>query len=638
MSALSIRTWTLRGRIFALCLAAGILLGGLGVVAAITAAANNRQVDDVLDRASPMRAAGETLSTALVNQETGIRGYAITGQERTLEPYRRGVESEAEQVARIQRLLAPGDDEIRAALDTVEARAATWRANVAEPLMRTVQTEGTSAAQERVEASDTRDFDELRGAVSVMQDHISVMRAQSAQDARDSSRMMVIIEVIAAAIILATGVLLLILLDRLVSRPILHLAGQVRQVAAGDYDKHIDGTVYGSPDLAGLADDVDRMRQQIASELSEVRDARQQVEWINKQLQNQAEELTRSNRDLEQFAYVASHDLQEPLRKVASFCQLLQRRYAGQMDERADQYIAFAVDGAQRMQRLINDLLAFSRIGRLTTGFTDVDLGRVLADVRSQLSTRAGEGAEISWTGLPTVDGEEPLLTTLFVNLVGNSLKFRRPDVPVTVRVSAARDDSEWKINVRDNGIGIEAEFADKVFVIFQRLHARDAYEGTGIGLAIVKKIVEYHGGRIWLDVDVPEGASIWFTLPVMPGMDALGEASSVSSESDPAAIAASESDAAAPEAAAPGSAAPGSAGSGSAGSGSAGSGSAGSGTAGSGSAGSGASASVSSVSSEGSGSAEWSSGSSDGSSGSAEGSSGSSDGSSGDEEEKVGT
>ncbi len=636
MSALSIRTWTLRGRIFALCLAAGILLGGLGVVAAITAAANNRQVDDVLDRASPMRAAGETLSTALVNQETGIRGYAITGQERTLEPYRRGVESEAEQVARIQRLLAPGDDEIRAALDTVEARAATWRASVAEPLMRTVQTEGTSAAQERVEASDTRDFDELRGAVSVMQDHISVMRAQSAQDARDSSRMMVIIEVIAAAIILATGVLLLILLDRLVSRPILHLAGQVRQVAAGDYDKHIDGTVYGSPDLAGLADDVDRMRQQIASELSEVRDARQQVEWINKQLQNQAEELTRSNRDLEQFAYVASHDLQEPLRKVASFCQLLQRRYAGQMDERADQYIAFAVDGAQRMQRLINDLLAFSRIGRLTTGFTDVDLGRVLADVRSQLSTRAGEGAEISWTGLPTVDGEEPLLTTLFVNLVGNSLKFRRPDVPVTVRVSAARDDSEWKINVRDNGIGIEAEFADKVFVIFQRLHARDAYEGTGIGLAIVKKIVEYHGGRIWLDVDVPEGASIWFTLPVMPGMDALGEASSVSSESDPAAIAASESDAAAPEAAAPGSAGSGpigsgSAGPGSAGSGSAGSGSAGSGSAGSGSAGSGASASVSSVSSAGSGSAEWSSGS-------AEGSSGSSDGSSGDEEEKVGT
>jgi light-regulated signal transduction histidine kinase (bacteriophytochrome) len=238
---------------------------------------------------------------------------------------------------------------------------------------------------------------------------------------------------------------------------------------------------------------------------------------VNDQLQQQAAELTRSNRDLEQFAYVASHDLQEPLRKVASFCQLLQRRYAGQLDERADQYIQFAVDGAQRMQRLINDLLAFSRIGRLTAGFVDVDLNRVLSEVVSQLETRAA-GAEITWDELPTVEGEEPLLTTLFVNLVGNSLKFRRPDVPATVRISAQRDGREWQITVRDNGIGIEPEFADKVFVIFQRLHARDAYEGTGIGLAIVKKIVEYHGGRIWLDLESPEGTAITFTLPVALG------------------------------------------------------------------------------------------------------------------------
>jgi light-regulated signal transduction histidine kinase (bacteriophytochrome) len=204
---------------------------------------------------------------------------------------------------------------------------------------------------------------------------------------------------------------------------------------------------------------------------------------------------------------------------VASFCQLLQRRYAGQLDERADQYIAFAVDGALRMQALINDLLAFSRIGRLTEGFTDVDLNQVLEQVRSQLELRAGEDAEITWAGLPIVEGEDPLLTTLFVNLVGNSLKFRRPEIPPVITITAEGDDKEWRINVRDNGIGIEAEFADKVFVIFQRLHARDAYEGTGIGLAIVKKIVEYHGGRIWLDLDVTEGTSIWFSLPVLAGI-----------------------------------------------------------------------------------------------------------------------
>jgi light-regulated signal transduction histidine kinase (bacteriophytochrome) len=197
---------------------------------------------------------------------------------------------------------------------------------------------------------------------------------------------------------------------------------------------------------------------------------------------------------------------------------LLQRRYAGQLDERADQYIAFAVDGAQRMQRLINDLLAFSRIGRLTAGFTDVDLDRVLSEVKSQFERGDDEAVDLAWTDLPTVEGEEPLLTTLFVNLIGNSLKFRRPDVPPVIRVTASREPDEWQINVRDNGIGIEAEFADKVFVIFQRLHARDAYEGTGIGLAIVKKIVEYHGGRIWLDLDVEEGTSVNFTIPVLPG------------------------------------------------------------------------------------------------------------------------
>jgi signal transduction histidine kinase len=520
VSLLGIRGWTLRAQIFALCLAAGLLLGGLGVVAAITAASNNRQLDDVLDRATPMRAAGEALNTALVDQETGIRGYAITGQERNLQPYQKGLGDERERVAEIRSLLRADDGEIRTGLDRVETVAARWRAEVAEPLLETVRTQGTEAAQQRIEAIDTREFDELRLAVADMQGHIQVLRARSAEAARDSSQTLVVIEVVAAVIILATGILLLILLDRLVSRPILHLAGQVRQVAAGDYDRPIDSSTYGSPDLIGLADDIDRMRRQIASELSDVRDARQHVEWVNQQLQSQAEELTRSNRDLEQFAYVASHDLQEPLRKVASFCQLLQRRYAGQLDERADQYIGFAVDGASRMQRLINDLLAFSRIGRLTTGFTDIDLNELLSEVKSQLEQRAGEDAEIIWSGLPTVEGEEPLLTTLFVNLIGNSLKFRRPDVHPVIRITAERDGREWRINVRDNGIGIEAEFADKVFVIFQRLHARDAYEGTGIGLAIVKKIVEYHDGRIWLDVDVPEGASIWFTLPVMPGTD----------------------------------------------------------------------------------------------------------------------
>ncbi|HIH02539.1 MAG TPA: PAS domain-containing protein [Methanoregulaceae archaeon] len=247
-----------------------------------------------------------------------------------------------------------------------------------------------------------------------------------------------------------------------------------------------------------------------------------------------AKRLRRVNTELERFAYVASHDLQEPLRKVASFCQLLQRRYAGQLDERADQYIAFAVDGAQRMQRLINDLLAFSRIGRLTTGFTEVDLNKVMGDVAGQTEAALQySDAELTWGEMPTIRGEEPLLTNLLVNLVSNSVKFRRPDVPPKVHVSARLVDGEWEISCRDNGIGIEPEFADKIFVIFQRLHSKDAYPGTGIGLAIVKKIVEYHGGRVWVDTDADEGTTIRFTLPALEADIEAAKAAEAAADDD---------------------------------------------------------------------------------------------------------
>ena len=201
---------------------------------------------------------------------------------------------------------------------------------------------------------------------------------------------------------------------------------------------------------------------------------------------------------------------------MASFCQLLQRRYAGQLDERADQYIGFAVDGAQRMQRLINDLLAFSRIGRLTSGFGDVELNKVVVDAAAQFdSLREETGAQITFEDLPVVRGEEPLLGALFANLIGNALKFRHPDRVPIVHLSAEVVGDEYEITCQDNGIGIAPEFADKVFVIFQRLHAKETYAGTGIGLAIAKKIIEYHGGRIWIDSEHRDGTLFRFTLPV---------------------------------------------------------------------------------------------------------------------------
>jgi light-regulated signal transduction histidine kinase (bacteriophytochrome) len=203
------------------------------------------------------------------------------------------------------------------------------------------------------------------------------------------------------------------------------------------------------------------------------------------------------------------------LRKVASFCQLLERRYKGQLDDRGEQYIEFAVDGAKRMQQLINDLLAFSRVGRLTTGFTEVDLSAALAQALTQLDLVVSEaGAQVTSDPLPTVQGENTLLVQLFQNLIGNGVKFSGEGTP-RIHIGVRRDGDVWEFCCADNGIGIEPQYQDKIFVIFQRLHGRDVYGGTGIGLAMCKKIVEYHGGRMWLDTTVTEGATFRWTLPV---------------------------------------------------------------------------------------------------------------------------
>ncbi|HWS37307.1 MAG TPA: ATP-binding protein [Actinoplanes sp.] len=511
MSRARLSSWSLRRRVAMLFAVAGVLLSGIGVLGMATAVYSNVNLDVILNKTGPMRLAGQDLNAAYLDQETGIRGYALSRRQENLRPYEAGVRAERELLTRIDTLNDDvGNNRVRAGLRLVRDRADEWRRSVADPVIN-AEAEGEPTAA----TIGTAQFDALRDAVNRLQDDILTVRDAAVDRAELTSSVLVILQIVAAVVVVVAGAVLMLLLDRLVNRPVTELAAQVRRVAGGDYERVTSSS--GSPELRGLAADVDGMRRQIAAELTVVREARAQVESINRELEAKAEELTRSNRDLEQFAYVASHDLQEPLRKVASFCQLLQRRYAGQMDARADQYIGFAVDGAQRMQRLINDLLAFSRIGRITTGFTSVDLAAVLSEVKSQLEERAGADASITWSPMPVVEGEEPLLTTLFVNLIGNSLKFRRPDVPAVIRVSADRVGGEWRINVRDNGIGIEREFAEKVFVIFQRLHPRDAYEGTGIGLAIVKKIVEYHGGRIWLDLDVEEGTSLWLTVPAGP-------------------------------------------------------------------------------------------------------------------------
>jgi signal transduction histidine kinase len=245
-----------------------------------------------------------------------------------------------------------------------------------------------------------------------------------------------------------------------------------------------------------------------------LRDQRQRAE---EDLARKVEELARSNRDLEQFAYVASHDLQEPLRMVAAYTQLLAERYRGKLDENADKYIGYAVEGALRMQTLILDLLAFSRVGRAESGRKNGDCNGALKIAMANLQTAIGEsGAVITYDELPSVAIDQSQLVQLFQNLLGNAIKFRAAEAPA-IRVSAEKQDSSWLFSVADNGIGISSQYQDKVFVIFQRLHTREEYAGNGVGLAICKKIAEYHGGRIWVESEPGCGATFHFTLPVRP-------------------------------------------------------------------------------------------------------------------------
>jgi signal transduction histidine kinase len=246
----------------------------------------------------------------------------------------------------------------------------------------------------------------------------------------------------------------------------------------------------------------------------EVKSAKEKLERVNSMLTVQAAELARSNTELEQFAYVASHDLQEPLRMVASYVQLLARRYKGKLDSEAEEFIGFAVDGSKRMQDLIQALLAYSRIGTKGRQFAPTPCEVVLQNALKNLQIAIEDSkAKITHDPLPTVMGDSIQLGQLFQNLIGNAIKFRGEKSP-SVHVTAERQANEWLFSFRDDGIGIDSQYAARIFVIFQRLHTKEEYPGTGIGLALCKKIVERHSGRIWVDSEPHKGSTFRFTLP----------------------------------------------------------------------------------------------------------------------------
>ncbi|WP_081690467.1 sensor histidine kinase [Conexibacter woesei] len=481
--------------------AGGLLIAALiGVVVCLIALHRLTLArEQVVDRVDPARVASQLYLTALVDQESGIRGYQVGGTPDYLQPYDAGGRDAVRARTRLEQLAATGRvPHLREDLGAVALASTSWHLLYADPSILTIRAEGKDAPDIPPIATGKQLFDNLRAAFTTLQNDLIAERASARTRLRHAAALAEGAVLFTAALIILASIAAGLVLRRVVALPLSHLARDARRVARGEFGHVVE--VEGPKDIQGLSTDVESMRQRIVAELETVNRSRALLE-------EQTQDLQRSNAELEQFAYVASHDLQEPLRKVASFTGMLQHRYQGQLDDRADQYIEFAVDGAKRMQVLINDLLAFSRVGRVGTTEAIVSMDDATRDAQRNLAAALEEsGATVTVDGpLPDVRGDRSLLTALLQNLIGNAIKFHGDEQP-RVDIDVSREGDMYTFTVRDNGIGIAPRYADRIFVIFQRLHPKEEYTGTGIGLAMCRKIVEFHGGEIWLD-NGPEGS-----------------------------------------------------------------------------------------------------------------------------------
>jgi signal transduction histidine kinase len=487
---------------------AATLGAGLTVATINSTRVARESVIDVIDRAVLHTL---EVSTALSAQESSVRGYGRTNEEQSLQDYKNGLAAESAAIAKLTTLMdRMPEGTARADLERLKQATAAWRRDYADVVIAKVPTLRKQTATTYAQV-DSVGFTAVRNALSAQQDDLGRLHDIGSARLESGWRTFYVMLAVLALVFLAAAVIFTLIVRYIVLRPISQLTQQVRAVALGDFDRSLQ--VERPAELAELSGRVDAMRGRILREWRRAAEAQ-------RLLSDQAVELRRSNAELEQFAYVASHDLQEPLRKVASFTQMLEQRYGHQLDDRAKQYVIFAVDGAKRMQMLINDLLDLSRVGRVGGEKAPTDVRQVVGTAVGNLSAQIEDtDATVTYDELPTVFGNRVLLTQLFQNLIGNALKFRS-DNPPTVHISAREQGDMWEFACADNGIGVDTKYSDRIFLIFQRLHPRDVYPGTGIGLALCRKIVEYHGGKIWLDDPVPgrSGTTFRWTLPATPG------------------------------------------------------------------------------------------------------------------------
>ncbi|HEX2025711.1 MAG TPA: ATP-binding protein [Actinomycetota bacterium] len=457
----------------------------------VVSAERTEDVERQTAEATHHRHVARNLVIAMVDAESAVRGYLLTGREAFLDPYAEAVASAALNLERLGRLFGsePGyEDALRRIERLAEERLAILielRSQPSAARRLVLLTRGLEVRQELREQLDA----------IVAQENADLADARAAAD--DARTMSLVI--IAACFLL--GLLGGVLAMGAFSSGV---AGRVRRL-----EDNAGRLAEGEPlaSLPGGDDEIGRLGRAMEATAGRLARAREVIEERNR-------ELERSNKELEQFAYIASHDLQEPLRIVAGYADLLARRYRGKLDGDADEFIGYMVEGVGRMQALINDLLQYSRVGTKGREPQPTDVQQALDQALRNLGKTLDEsGARVEAEPLPTVPADEGQLVQLFQNLIGNAVKFQG-DEPPRVRVEAERRNGEWEFSVADNGIGIDPDYGEQIFEIFQRLHTREEFAGTGIGLAICRKIVDRHGGRIWVESTPGHGSTFRFTIP----------------------------------------------------------------------------------------------------------------------------
>ena len=484
------RTNIITGGALGLALVILVLLGWLTYRDITTARAATQKVDRTYTVLQKL----DEVFSALKDAEAGQRGYVITGEKKYLEPYYKATGDFDRKFSALRDLIR-GNSRQQKTIDGIELVMRKKLATLKETI-EIRRAKGYRVARRTVETGiGEKLMDDIRSKMAEARDEETrLLKERSAAQVIAGRRLI--------GAILAGGLLSLALL----LTAFLFLEKEVIRRIKVEEELRIH--------QEGLEALVEERTRDLVIANSHLRKEISMRERAEEDLRKSMENLARSNKELDQFASVASHDLQSPLRTVAGFVELLGERYKGKLDEKADEYIARAVNGAKRMSVLIHDLYVYSRIGTEGKRFSAVNMGTLLKGAVDNLKEIIDENkAVITCDELPEVEGDDTQLIQLFQNLIGNAVKFRRKDASPNIRISAERKQGEWVFGVHDNGIGIEPRHYERIFDIFQRLHTSDEYPGTGLGLALCKKIMERHGGRIWIESRPGEGSSFYFSI-----------------------------------------------------------------------------------------------------------------------------